>query len=50
MVHGAKPSSGSGAQKIASDQGFHFWRTAVVRLKYSLEWCAWWPAQPIRTR
>lgn len=34
------PSSGNGAQKIASDQGFHFCRSAMPRLKYSLEWCA----------
>src|SRR5690349_7518300 len=50
MVHGAKPNSGNGSQKIASDHGFHFRRSALPRLKPSLEWWARWPAHPTRTR
>ena len=33
IIHGGTPSSGSGTQKSSSNHGFHFWRTAVERLK-----------------
>ena len=34
IIHGGMPSSGSGTQNSNSNQGFHFCRTAVDRLKY----------------
>ena len=29
IIQGGTPSSGSGNQNSISNQGFHFWRTAV---------------------
>jgi hypothetical protein len=34
IIHGGTPISGNGTQNSSSNQGFHFCRTAVVRLKY----------------
>ena len=49
-IHGGTPSSGNGIQIRISPLLFHFCRSAVAKLKYWLEWCAWWVAQISRTR
>ena len=50
ISQGGMPSSGSGTQNSSSNQGFHFCRTAVERLKCWLLWCAWCAAHISRTR
>ena len=40
IIQGGMPSSGRGVQQISSNQGFHFCRSAVERLKCWLLWCA----------
>ena len=36
-IHGGTPNSGSSARRNTSPLMFHFWRSAVAKLKYWLE-------------